>query len=214
MQIGSNTYNQSSEGRVIVKNKISKTHNHLFNLHRPNIEKQIENMPFDLIVEQSKNKKIISLTADVKNANSYVVYKNQQDFEKVAGFAIADGAKKSEAYQKLLKATEMFNHSKSVTTNIITGNFKEARIAEQNLAKAGIKDFETFKSIPKVSITNVPLQIWVPSLINSFKYKIYRAFSKKTPEEKQFNKMRKAYLQELKTEKKTVKTVEIKFPKY
>ena len=39
-------------------------------------------------------------------------------------------------------------------------------------------------------------------------------FSKKTPEEKQFNKMRKAYLQELKTEKKTVKTVEIKFPKY
>jgi len=213
MQIGPNIYNQSFEGKVIVKNKINNTQNYLFNLHRPNIEKQIENMPFDLLVEQSKNKKTISLTADVKNANSYVVYKNQQNFEEVADFAIADGAKKSEAYQKLLKTTEMFNHSKSVTTNIITGNFKEARIAEQNLAKAGIKDFETFKSIPKVSITNVPLKIWMACLINTCKYKVYKAFSKKTPEEKQFNKMRKAYLQELKTEKKPVKTVEIKFPR-
>ena len=84
---------------------------------------------------------------------------------------------------------------------------------EKQLAKMGTEDFDTYKSIPKLKISGVPFQIGLLVFKNSLKYRLYKVFSKKTPEEKTFLAMKKAYLKELKAQKQEIKTVEINFPK-
>lgn len=71
-------------------NKISSQQNYLFNLHKLNLIKMIEDMPFDLFVEQSKSKKTISLFTNVEDTYTYFVRKNKQNFEKIARYAIDD----------------------------------------------------------------------------------------------------------------------------
>lgn len=202
------------EGRLIVKNKISTAQNYLFNLHKPALEQKIKDMPFDLFVEQSKSRKTITLSTNVKDASVYFVRKNEQNFEEAANLVISDAMKKSEAYKKLQKVNEMFNYSKYALMNIISGNFKEARNAEKQLAKLCVEDFDTYKSIPRLKINNVPFSAGMQILKNSLKYKLYKVFSKKTPEEKTFLKMKKEYLKEIKSENKQIKTVEVNFPRF
>ena len=93
MKVSAISNNQNFEGKLIVKNVINPQQRHLFNLHKDALEKQIKDMPFDLFVEQSKSKKTITLSANVDGAYSYFVRKNEQDYEKVANYAISDGMK-------------------------------------------------------------------------------------------------------------------------
>lgn len=211
MEISSVSDKNVFTGSIIIKNQISKAQKHLFELHKPAIEKKIKDLPFDLFVEQSKSKKSISLTAGVNDANSFAVLKNKQNFEEMADFAIADGMKKSEVYKKMMIIDEMVNYNKLFLANIAFGKFKEARAVEKTLAKLGVENFAEYKEIPKVSVKNVPWDVWKASLVNGIKYRIYRAFSKKTPEEKSFLRMKKEYFQELKSQKKQLKTVQIDF---
>ncbi len=203
---------QNFEGKVVLKNKISVQQNSLFKKHKPNLDKMIEEMPFDLFVEQSKNKKTISLSTNVEGTTSYFVRKNEQNFEEMAGYAIAEGKQKSPLYKKMVKVNEMFNYQKMALLNVVTGNFKEARESEKQLAKLAVNDFETYKDIPHVKFTGIPVGMAAHIMKKSLQYRVYKAFSPKTPEEKQFLKMKKEHIKELKANKLQPKTVEIKFP--
>ncbi len=214
MNINPVTNQQNFEGKVIVKNPISSQQNYLFQRHRHALETQIKDMPFDLYVEQSKSKKTISLTAGIKDANSYIVRKNKQDFEAAAGYAIADGMQKSEACKKLVKANEILNYTKLHMLQIFSGNIKEARETHKQIAKLAVEDFKTYKEATNFKITNLPPEAGKPLLINSLKYRLYYAISPKTPEEKQMEKMNKEYLKEMKAQKKEIEPQEIKFPQW
>ena len=213
MKISTISNKQNFEGKLIVKNAISPQQKYLFNLHKGALEKQIKDMPFDLFVEQSKSKKTISLCTNVEGANTYIVRKNEQDFEKAANFAISDGMKKSEAYKKMVKANEILNFVKMHMYYVISGEFKKAREVSKELAKAAVKDFEIYKSMTNFRITNIPPEAGKTLFLNSIKYKIYRAFIPKTEEEKQLYKMNKDYLKELKSKNIKPKPVEIELPR-
>lgn len=214
MNISLVSSNVNFEGKVIIKNKISTSQNYLFNLHKKSLDNMIKEMPFDLLIEQSKSKKTISVTTNVENAFTYAVKKNEQNFEEIANYAISDAKSKSEVYKKFVKTTQMFNYSKNNFINIICGDFKQARESEKELAKLAVADFEAYKDVPIVSFTNVPNAMAMKIIINGIKYRIYKAFCSKTPEEKQFLKMRKEYLKELKSENKQLKKVTIPLPPF
>ena len=202
---------QSFTGKIIIKNPISKTQNYLFNLHRPALEQKIKDMPFDLFVEQSKSRKTITLSTNVDGASSFFVRKNKQNFVEVADYVIEDSKKKSVLYQRMLKVNEMFEYNKSILINIMTGNFEQVRAAEKQLAKVGVEDFEAYKMLPHVKF-NTSFDVAKIFMKNGFKYRVYKMFSRKTPEEKAFLKMKKAYVKELKANHQEVKTVVINMP--
>lgn len=206
--------NNTFEGKLILKNKISTQQNYLFNLHRPNVEKMIQGMPFDLFVEQSKSKKTISLTTNVQGANSYFVRKNKQNFEEIANLAIQDGMKKSEEYKKLVKSKEILWYIQLEMQNVAVGKFKEAREAHKQIAKLGIEDFDLYRAMINFKIINLPPELNKILLKNSIKYKIYNAFSSKTQEEKELYKMSKQYVKEMKEQKKEIKPVILDFSKF
>lgn len=214
MKVNSVGNQQNFEGKVVLKNKISVQQNSLFNKHKSNLDKMIEEMPFDLFVEQSKSKKTISLSTNVEGTASYFVRKNEQNFEEMAGYAIAEGKQKSPIYKKMVKVNEMFNYQKMTMLNIVSGNFKEARESEKQLAKLAVQDFDTFKEIPHIKFTDVPFDMGKQIIKQGVKYRLYRAFSPKTNDEKQFLKMKKDYYNELKAKNEKPKVSEIKLPKY
>lgn len=201
----------SFNGKVIVKNKISTAQNYLFNRHKPALEGMIKDLPFDLFVEQSKSKKTITLSTNVEGANAYIVRKNEQDFVKSAGYAIEDAKKKSVVYQKIVRINEILQNSYQVFSNIVLGKFKAAREYEKKNASLIIKDFEDLKNIPKINFVNVPLEVQKVVVKNSIKYRLYKMFLSKTPEEKEAAKMKKDFLKELKREHKEMKTVNVDF---
>ena len=80
--------NQSFDGKINVIGKISKSQNYLFNLHRSNLDKMIENKPYDLFVKQSNSKKTIMVSTDKDFKIHYMVRKNKQNFEECANYEI------------------------------------------------------------------------------------------------------------------------------
>ena len=203
--------NPNFSGKIVIKNTISPNQKHLFDLHKPSLEAMIKDLPFDLFVEQSKSKKTIMLSTNVDGVHSYFVRKNKQNFVEIAGFLIEDSKKKSEIYQKTVRTNEMLQNSYNAFTNIIVGNFKKARDFDKKLAALAVKDFENYKSIPRINYINVPMSVQGIALKNVLKYKLYKMFSAETPEEKLFSKMRKEYRAELKRDKKEIKTINVDF---
>ena len=202
------------DGKIVVKNAISSNQKHLFDLHKNNLDMMIKDMPFDLFVEQSKSKKTISLSASVDGASAYIVRKNKQDFETAASLAIEEGKKKSKLYQDTIKAQKILDVGREAYINMVLGNFKEARQLEKEHAKLALADFELYKQIPHLVLAGVPKEIIKQVQKNGFKYMLYKLFSTKSPEEKQFLKMRKEYLKQLKSENKQIKTVTITLPQF
>ena len=203
--------NSVFNGKIVIKNTINPTQEYLFNKHKPTLESMIKDMPFDLFVKQSKSKKTITLSTNVEGAGSYIVRKNKQNYVEAAVYAIEDAKRKSELYQKVVRANEMLQNSYQVFCNIVFGNFKVARDYEKKTADMVIKDFENVKNIPKINYVNVPMDIQKTVVKNIIKYRIYKMFSSKTPEEKQADKMKKEFLKELKKEHKEMKTVTVDF---
>lgn len=202
------------DGKIVVKNAISSNQKHLFDLHKNNLDMMIKDMPFDLFVKQSKSKKTISLSASVDGASAYIVRKNKQDFETAASLAIEEGKKKSKLYQDTIKAQKILDVGREAYINMVLGNFKEARQLEKEHAKLALADFELYKQIPHLVLAGVPKEIIKQVQKNGFKYMLYKLFSTKSPEEKQFLKMRKEYLKQLKSENKQIKTVTITLPQF
>ena len=213
MKINTANANPSFSGKVILNNKISTAQNYLLNRYKNNLDNMIKDMPFDLLVKQSKSKKTISLTTNVDGALSYQVKKNEQDFIKAAGYAIEDGKQKSKEYKTLVKVNYIFDNKKRLFIDILSGNFKEARKLEKTIAKDMVENFEIMKTMPKINFLNVPPAMFKTVIVNSLKYKFYKMFSTETPEEKLLKKMQKKYLKEIKKENKQIKTVNIELPK-
>lgn len=214
MKVNTVSNKQSFEGKVIIDGKINRLYRLLIDRNKPDIENRIKDLPFDIVVKESKSKKSITLTADVEGADTFVLKQRKPNVIETAGMAIEDGKQKSPAYKKLVKANEILNYTKLGMLNILSGNFKEAREAHKQLAKIAVEDFETYKQATNFKITNLPPEAGKPLLINSLKYRLYYAFSPKTPEEKQLEKMNKEYMKKLKENKIERKPQIIKFPNF
>ena len=212
MKISQIDNNINFNGKVIVKKTISPNQKHLFNLHKNNLDNMIKDMPFDLFIEQSKSKKTISLTTNVENTSAYFVRKNKQNFEEAAGYVIEEGKNKSKVYQDMVKAQNMLDAGTNAFKCVIFGKFKLAREFEKEHAKLAVSDFEVYKQIPQIKLQNVPFFILEKAFINGLKYRVYKVFSSKIPEEKQFYNMKKEYLNQLKSENKKQKTVTLTIP--
>lgn len=213
MQVYSISDKQSFNGSVIVSGKISAQQRHLFNLHKGALEKMVKDLPFDLFVEQSKSKKTIKLSTNVKDSISRQVYKNEQNFSEVARLVVEDSKKKSEVYQKMVVAEKIVNMQKSLLLKIFSGEYREARKAEKNLAKFEVENFEAYKLIPNI-VLNAPPELHFKMAAKSIKYRIYKAFTRKTDEEKQLVKMGKEYLEELKSQGKQRQILRVDIPSY
>lgn len=206
--------NQSFEGNVVVKGRISTQQNYLFSLHKPVLEMMIKDLPFDMFIEQSKSKKTISLSTNVEGVFSYFVRKNKQNFEEMATLLIDESKKKSEIYKKQVKAEEIFEYEKAFWINVLMGKFKEAKKLQQDLAKLAINDFEIYKAVTNFEITNFPKEVNKILFFNSIKYNIYRAFTSKSPEEKELKRMNKKYLKDMRIQNKKIEPKIIDYSKF
>ena len=103
-----------------------------------------------------------------------------------------------------VNAARMFEIRKQVSLSVLSGNFSQARTEQKEFAKIAVDNFDTLKTLPKITITNIPLKDWLVFAFRSLEFRVYRTFSKKTPEEKLFAKQYKSYIQALKQKKLNV----------
>jgi len=111
-----------------------------------------------------------------------------------------------------LKAQKMFQLRQQTLLSIMDGKYKNARKIQKELAKNAIEDFDTYTTLPKVNFTNIPLKLWFSMLWKSIKFRIFKAFTKNSPEEKILNKKIKTYKKTLTKEDINKKTINIKMP--
>lgn len=95
-------------------------------------------------------------------------------------------------YNTAIKAAQLFELRKQVGVSVMSGKFKDARAAQIAYAKEAVENADIAKTLPKITITNIPFVEWCVLALRSLEYKIYKAFTRKTPAEKQFAKMFKA----------------------
>ena len=207
------TNQQNFDGKIITDGKISRLHKPLVDRNRTTIETYIKDMPFDIVVKESKSKKSLTLSTNVEGADTFVVKNRKPNVLETAGMAITDGMKKSKAYKKMQKGNEILTYVKLEMLHVIDGNFKEAREAHKQLAKSAVEDFDIYQQITNFKIVNLPPEANKVLFVNSMKYKAYCAFSPKTEEEKQLLQMKKEFLQKMKAEKKEIKPQIIDFSK-
>ena len=91
-----------------------------------------------------------------------------------------------------IKAAQLFEMRKNVGISVMNGNFRQARAAQKEFAKMAVDNVDIVKTLPNVKITNVPFIEWCVLALRTLEYKIYKAFTRKTPAEKQFAKLFKA----------------------
>ena len=111
-----------------------------------------------------------------------------------------------------LRAQKMFELSKQSKLSVLNGNFKNARNMQQELAKLALEDFETYKTLPTISIKNVPLKEFFFIFLQSLKFRIYKLFSPNSKEEKELIKKYSEYSKKLIDQEKQNKTINIVIP--
>ena len=117
-------------------------------------------------------------------------------------------------FNSAVNAAKMFELRKKSTLSVIEGKYRDARLAQKELAEIAINDFDTFKTLPIINFKNVPLNFWVRALCNSIKFRIYKLFTLNTPEEKQLIKMVKQYTKEVTKEDIKKKSIDITVPAF
>ena len=113
-----------------------------------------------------------------------------------------------------VRATRMFELRKQIGISAMDGKFRDARKYKKELAKEAVNDFETYKKLPFLhfDIAHVPVKAILDMALNSYKFKIFNKFIKKTPEEKQFDKLSKEYFSSLSPEEIKKNTIDITIP--
>ncbi len=117
-------------------------------------------------------------------------------------------------FESAMRAAKIFELRKQVGISVMEGKCRAARATQKELAKIGVEDFDTFKTVPGVRVNNLPLSQFFPMFLKGLKFKIYRAFTKKIPEEKQLAKMYKEYAEKLTPEEKAKLMVNVDFPRF
>ena len=100
-------------------------------------------------------------------------------------------------FDSAMRAARMFELRKLVSLSILEGNFRNARVAQRELAKTAVDNVDILKTLPTISITNIPLIEWLRIGFRSLEYRIYKFFTRTTPEEKLFAKQLKAFQKSL-----------------
>lgn len=113
-----------------------------------------------------------------------------------------------------MRAKKMFELRRESVLSVIDGKFRNARNADKEFAKIAVEDFDTFKTLPIIRMKNVSFKEWVGLAFKSLGFRIYKAFTKKTPEEKQLRQQNKLYRKELTPEELKKKTIEYNLPRY
>lgn len=113
-----------------------------------------------------------------------------------------------------LRAQKMFELKNQSTKSIMEGKFKQARKLNKEFAKLAIEDFETFTTLPTINISNVPIKDFLSIVWTSVKYRIYKAFTKKSPEEKLLIQKYKKYKKETSAEERNKNNININLPFY
>ena len=199
MKVNTIENKQSFHGNLI-SNKLTLAQRKLFDMNKPNIEKALKDLPLNVTVE-SANSNSFLITSDgyYSKGLSYLV--QNKDFVKTVNHLISETMKKKDANEKMLVANEILNYVKLHIYNVMTGKFKEASEIHKKIAKLGVENFDIYKSMTNFKITNVPLGTGFSLFKNSLKYRFYRFFVRKSPEEKKLYKMNKVYIKDLKAKK-------------
>jgi len=112
-------------------------------------------------------------------------------------------------FENAMNAVKIFELRKRTATSVLEGKCKDARIAQKELAKIAVEDFDTYTKMPNIQFTGFPLKLFLPIIFKTMKFKIFRLFTKKIPEEKQLVKMYKEYQKGLTPEDIKQKTLKI-----
>ena len=96
-----------------------------------------------------------------------------------------------------VKAARMFELRKLVSLSIMEGKFRNARVAQREFAKTAVDNVDILKTLPNISITNIPLKEWLIMGFRSLEYRVYKFFTSKTPEEKLLAKQLKVFQKSL-----------------
>ena len=115
-------------------------------------------------------------------------------------------------FDTALRAKKMFELRRDINLHIINGEFKKARSAQKQLAKDAVEDFETYKTLPHINFTNIPFKEWISIAIKSLKFRIFKAFTKNTPEEKLLAEKYSKYAKTLTSDDKNKNTINIVIP--
>ena len=113
-----------------------------------------------------------------------------------------------------IAAARMFELRKQVSLAVFDGKFKDARKFQKELAANAVNNFDIYKQLPLMHI-NMPRMSFKSMLelvLNTFKFKIYNKFTRKTPEEKQLNQLAKDYYSNLTKDDLKKNTIDITIP--
>ena len=100
--------------------------------------------------------------------------------------------------QKVFKspaAKQMYDLRIKSTIAIVNGRCRAARNAQKEYAKIAVKNFGASFDVPKIPQITYPL--FSRAGLNTLKFFIFKAFSKKSPEEKQLREMKIDYYDSL-----------------
>ena len=111
-----------------------------------------------------------------------------------------------------LNAKKMFELRQHITISILDGKYRAARKSQKELAALAVKDFDAYKSLPKINFKNAPFREVLSLIGKSIKFRLYYAFDKKTPEEKLLTEKYKIYRKNLTPEEERKKTIDITIP--
>ena len=88
-------------------------------------------------------------------------------------------------------AQKMYKLKFESSTSILTGNFKNARIAQKEFAKLAVDNFDIALKTPAPVKANFSL--FSTQGLKCLQFLLYKTFCKKTPEEKQLKRMLQDY---------------------
>lgn len=112
------------------------------------------------------------------------------------------------------RAAKIFELRKQMDLSVLDGKLREARNCQKEIAKVALEDFETYKTVPFMHyiLPRMGLKEILKLMFNSFEFKIYSKFVKRTPEEKQFTKLSRDYYKTLTPEDIKKNTIDYEIP--
>jgi len=111
--------------------------------------------------------------------------------------------------ESAINAVTMLNLRQNLLESVVSGNFRLARSQQKEFAKIAVEDFDTYIKLPKVVYDNIPLVPLMSMFLKTLKFRIFYAFSKKTPDEKELKRKAKEYIKTISSSEMKARTVRI-----
>ena len=111
-----------------------------------------------------------------------------------------------------LNAQKMYELKQNAMIAALSGKYKDARRLEKEYAKFALSDFEACKNLPFVHFKVNSTKTFFSLFWQNLKYRIFKAFTRTTKEEKQLAKQYQEYLKTLTPTEIKAKTLDITIP--